>query len=89
MTSQAAIIQKADETTNLNVARSLSGGVLPATADIASWSSAVTPTNTASLRTDRAYSDSGIKIADLGRAVAVKGAFILFLGADGIQQQSH
>lgn len=89
MTIQAAIIQKADKITNLNVARSLSGGVLPTSADIASWSSPVTSTNTVSLRTARTYSDSGIKIADLGRAVAVNGNFTLILGADGIQQESH
>jgi len=64
LSTPAAVIQKADNVTDLNLPDSWSGNVVPGSGDIASWDSTVPSDNTASLVANTSY--SGISITSLG-----------------------
>ncbi|WP_035613150.1 autotransporter-associated beta strand repeat-containing protein [Haloferula sp. BvORR071] len=80
--ASAAVIQKANNATDLNLAGSWTGGVVPGSADVASWSSTVTGANSVNLGADLSW--TGIQIANPGGAVTVAGANTLTLGTGGI-----
>jgi hypothetical protein len=87
MTAHAAIIQKAVNTTDLNVANRWSGGIFPVSTEIASRDNSVTSANTAGLGAGWTY--SGIEIADSKGTVTGHGAFTHILGGDEIPVKSH
>jgi hypothetical protein len=87
MTAHAAIIQKAVNTTDLNVASRWSGGVFPVSTDIASRDNSVTSANIVGLGAGWNY--SGIEIADSKGTVTGHGAFTPILCNDEMPQKSH
>lgn len=85
---QAATLDKADNTDNLNLNTSWFGGQPPTASDIARWSNIVTGTNTVNLGANASW--QGIIIQDPSGAVTINyDAFsILTLGRSGIDMST-
>ncbi|RYD69879.1 MAG: hypothetical protein EOP84_27640, partial [Verrucomicrobiaceae bacterium] len=83
---QAANLNKANNTDNLNTGTSWIGGVMPGAADTALWDSTVTGTNAVSLGADLNW--KGIIITNPGGAVTINGSNTLTLGSSGIDMSS-
>ncbi len=80
--STAAIIQKADNASELADPASWVGGVVSGSSNIASWDATVTSANSTTLGGDLAW--HGIRITNPAGAVTIGGAQALTLGAAGI-----
>jgi len=78
----AADVVKSDNSDNLNLTTSWSGGSVPGNADVAVWNAAVTAANTVLLGTDLSW--QGIRIADPAGAVTINAGNTLTLGSAGI-----
>ncbi len=81
-TAYAATISKADNTNNLNLPSSWTGGGVPGAADIASWDLTVTGANGTVLGADLQW--RGLEVADPGGPVAIGAGNTLTLGSGGI-----
>jgi len=79
---RAATINKTNNTDDLNLTTSWTGGAVPGTNDIAQWTSVVTGTNSTLLGADLSW--GGIKIVGPGGPVTIGGANTLTLGTSGI-----
>ena len=80
--AHAATIGKANNTENLNLSASWTGGAVPGTADIAQWTSTVTAANPTVLGAD--LSLAGIKIVSPGGLVTINSGNTLTIGTSGI-----
>ena len=80
--ARAATITKANNTENLNLSASWTGGAVPGTADIAQWTSTVTATNPTVLGAD--LSLAGISIVNPGGLVTINPGNTLTIGTSGI-----
>lgn len=67
--AQASVINKANNSDNLNLTTSWLGGVVPGASDIAAWNSTVTGANTVNLGASTAW--LGIQIANPGGLVTI------------------
>ena len=85
-TAQAATRVKADNTSNLNLASSWVGAVVPGSYDVAQWTNTVTSANAVLLGTNANY--MGVWIVNPGGAVAIGGANILTNGFMGIDMSA-
>ena len=81
-TGFAATRTKLDNTNDLNLSTSWSGGLIPGALDVASWDSAVTGANSTLLGSN--LSVGGIFISTPGGAVTIGAGNTLTLGTDGI-----
>lgn len=75
-------LYKADNTENLNLTTSWSGGVVPGGASIAQWDSTVTAANSTALGADLSF--GGLKITDPGGAITISSGNALTLGRLGV-----
>ncbi len=81
--ASAAVISKADNADNLNLATSWVGGVVPGNADTALWNSTVTSPSTANL--GASFTIGALKIADPTGLVTINGAGLeLAINSGGI-----
>jgi autotransporter-associated beta strand protein len=80
--SHAATINKANNTTNLNLTGSWTGGVVPGSGDIAQWTNTVNAANTTVLGASLQW--AGIKIANPNGGVTINTGNTLTLGGSGI-----
>lgn len=78
----AATIDKANNTDNLNLGSSWIGSVPPRSSDIAQWSATVTAANTVNLGADTNW--LGLKLSNPGGNVTINGGETLTVGANGI-----
>ncbi|MGM0462447.1 MAG: autotransporter-associated beta strand repeat-containing protein, partial [Fibrobacterota bacterium] len=76
---------KADNTTDLNVGSSWTGGTVPAAGDTAVWDNTVTAANTVSMGADAEW--AGLRMLDPGGTVTINNN-TLTLGAGGIDMSS-
>ena len=81
----AAVIDKADNTNNLNLPASWTGGVVPGAADIARWNG-LAGANSVLLGADMSL--QGLTIATTGGAVSIGGSNTLTLGVSGIDMSA-
>jgi autotransporter-associated beta strand protein len=81
---RAANVNKADNTTNLNLAGSWSA--LPGLGDVANWTSAVTGANSSALGADLSW--RGITIVGPGGPVTITGSNTLTLANNGINMSA-
>jgi autotransporter-associated beta strand protein len=86
LSAQAATRVKANNTDNLNLTSSWTGGVAPGSADVAQWNSTVTAANTVLLGANASY--QGISVVNPAGAVAVGGTNSLTLGCLGIDMST-
>ena len=84
--AQAATRQKANNASSLNITSSWSGAVLPTAADVATWSSIVTGSNSVLLGADLGW--NGITITNPGAAVTIGPGNTLTLGSSGIDMSA-
>ncbi len=84
--THAATIQKANNTNNLNLTTSWSGGVVPGANDIASWNNTVGSSNSTAPGADLTW--KGISITDPGGPVTIGAGNILTLGSSGIDMSA-
>ncbi|MCU0748288.1 MAG: autotransporter-associated beta strand repeat-containing protein [Akkermansiaceae bacterium] len=84
--SAAATRVKLNNTDDLNLASSWTGGLAPGLADVARWDSTVTSANSVILGSNLSW--GGIQIADPAGAVSISGANTLTLGTSGIDMSS-
>ncbi len=84
--AQAVTISKADNSDDLHLGSSWTGGVAPGSGDLAVWDNTVTAANTASLGADRAW--SGLRITNPGGTVTIGGSHRLTLGGSGIDMSA-
>ena len=82
----AGTIAKTNNTDNLNLGSSWVGGVVPGSADVASWDNTVTAANAVNLGADTSW--AGLSVANPGGAVTINGANTLTLGTSGIDLSS-
>ncbi len=82
----AATITKLDNTNNLNLATSWSGGVVPGANDIAFWDSTVTGPNTTLLGANLTL--GGIRLTNPGGAVTISAGSTLTLLGGGIDMSA-
>ena len=75
--ASAATVTKADNADDLKLTTSWTGGIVPGTADVARWDSAVAGANTVSLGANLGF--KGLSIADPGGAVAMSAGNTLTL----------
>lgn len=80
--AQAATISKANNTTNLSLTGSWTGGIVPGATDIASWTSTVTGANSTVLGADLSW--QGISVASPGGLVTIGAGNVLTLGSSGV-----
>jgi len=73
---------KQDNTDNLSLTTSWTGGVVPGSTDVALWTNVVTGANSTLLGDDLSW--SGIRITNPGGPVTIGGGNALTLGADGV-----
>ena len=78
----AAIRTKLDNTNNLNLSTSWSGGLIPGAFDVASWDSSVTGANSTLLGSNLSF--GGIAVTTPGGAVTIGAGNVLTLGSSGI-----
>jgi autotransporter-associated beta strand protein len=80
--SNAAILEKADNSDNLNLTTSWTSGGVPGANDIALWNSTVTGASSTLLGSDLAW--QGLLVANPGGPVAIGAGNTLTLGRSGI-----
>lgn len=78
----AAVISKANNTDNLNLASSWAGGVAPGASDVGLWTNTVTGANSVSLGANLGL--QGLTIGNPGGAVTIGTGNTLTLGTSGI-----
>ncbi len=84
--AQAAPISKADNTDNLNLTTSWTGGVVPGASDVATWDATVTGANTTVLGADLSF--GGLAVTNPGGAVTIGAGNTLTLGTGGIDMST-
>lgn len=82
----AGTIQKANNTTNLNLPASWTGGVVPGANDVASWNSTVAAANSTLLGGNLTW--NGISITNPGGPVTIAAGNTLTLGSSGIDMSA-
>lgn len=82
----AATVVKANNTTNLNLTGSWSGGIVPGPADTAAWTSTVTTANSTLLGADLTW--QGISVGSPGGLVTIGAGNTLTLGSAGIDMSA-
>jgi autotransporter-associated beta strand protein len=81
-TTRAANLIKDNNATNLNLAGSWVGGVVPGSSDVAQWDSTVTTANTVLLGSDLSW--QGLAVVNPGGVVTINAGNTLTLGSSGI-----
>ena len=84
--ARAATFYKANNTNNLNLTTSWSGGAVPGSGDVATWDNTVTGANAAALGTNPTW--GGIKILDPGGPVTINAGNWLYINGSGIDMSA-
>ncbi|GAA5118828.1 autotransporter-associated beta strand repeat-containing protein [Luteolibacter yonseiensis] len=86
LSAHGATVNKADNATNLNLSGAWLGDVVPGTADVAEWNSAVTGGNSTILGGNLSW--KGLKVVDPGGDVGIGSGSVLTLGSSGIDMSA-
>ena len=84
--ARAAFIEKANNTSNLNLPASWQSGVVPGPNEVAEWSSILTAANASTLGGPLSW--AGISVTNPGGGVTINGIDTLTLGRSGIDLSS-